>query len=189
MNIRTSVSSKQGKNSGFSLVELMVALLIGLVIALGAGQLFVTSKRTYDQMSELAQRQESLRALVDFISLDSRTAYSVTAASGSVLTLNYMAPSGASGATQTVRTSDPYCSGGGLKTVEYTHASGAVQVGIECVSVSDPPLEPLVNGVEWIDFDHPDFNISVDVKFLPMRGESAESSEYNFVIARRGEIL
>ncbi|HEY9814833.1 MAG TPA: prepilin-type N-terminal cleavage/methylation domain-containing protein, partial [Candidatus Obscuribacterales bacterium] len=110
---------------GFSLVELMVALVIGLIVVLGAGQLFIASKRTYGQMEELATRQHNLRALYDFISLDVRTATSAMVnGTGSELTLYY----------EGVRQSDPSCGGGNLVSVKYSYASPSVMVGIQCGS-------------------------------------------------------
>ena len=63
MMIYEQAFRKKGNiQSGFSLVELMIALVIGLLILLGAGQLFVMSKQSYDQMAALAMRQQSIRA-------------------------------------------------------------------------------------------------------------------------------
>lgn len=45
---------------GFSLVELMVAMAIGTVIILGAGQLFLITFQTFKTVDELSRKQESL---------------------------------------------------------------------------------------------------------------------------------
>lgn len=45
------------RNSGFTLVELMVALVIGLVIMLGAGQLFLVGMQNFRQIERLSDRQ------------------------------------------------------------------------------------------------------------------------------------
>lgn len=45
---------------GFTLVELMVAMAIGTVIILGAGQLFLTTLQTFDKVKELSRKQETV---------------------------------------------------------------------------------------------------------------------------------
>src|SRR5690554_4926824 len=67
-------SAAKESSRGFSLVELMVALVVGLLVTLGAFQLFVTSARNFDQASAVMERQEVLRYLVDAISYDVRSA-------------------------------------------------------------------------------------------------------------------
>ncbi|WP_399498923.1 PilW family protein [Streptomyces sp. P17] len=48
------------RQSGFTLVELMVAMAIGTLITLGAGQLFLTTFQTFKKVDELSRKQESL---------------------------------------------------------------------------------------------------------------------------------
>ncbi|HDZ49467.1 hypothetical protein LCGC14_0265460 [marine sediment metagenome] len=45
---------------GFTLVELMVAMAIGTVIILGAGQLFLTTFQTFQNVDKISRKQESL---------------------------------------------------------------------------------------------------------------------------------
>lgn len=45
---------------GFTLVELMVAMMIGTIIILGAGQLFLTTFQTFQQVDEVSRKQENL---------------------------------------------------------------------------------------------------------------------------------
>lgn len=45
---------------GFTLVEVMVALAIGTMIILGAGQLFLTTFQTFQKVDELSRKQETL---------------------------------------------------------------------------------------------------------------------------------
>lgn len=45
---------------GFTLVELMVAMAIGTIIILGAGQLFLTTFQTFKTVDELSRKQEAL---------------------------------------------------------------------------------------------------------------------------------
>ncbi len=55
---------------GFTLVELMVALVVGLMVMLGVGQLFVQSKRTAAVQEELARLQEGGRYALQLLRQD-----------------------------------------------------------------------------------------------------------------------
>lgn len=46
------------RQAGFTLVELMVAMLIGTVIILGAGNLFLSTFQTFQKVGELSRKQE-----------------------------------------------------------------------------------------------------------------------------------
>lgn len=48
------------RQSGFTLVELMVAMAIGTVVILGAGQLFLTTFQTFKKVDELSRKQETV---------------------------------------------------------------------------------------------------------------------------------
>jgi type IV pilus assembly protein PilW len=60
--------------AGFSLVEMMVALVLGLVLIAGIGQLFLSANRTYMLQDELSRIQENARFAIDLISRDIRMA-------------------------------------------------------------------------------------------------------------------
>jgi len=59
---------------GFSLVELMVALTIGLIILAAVSTLFVNSKQTYTTQDSLARLQENARFAMHFLIKDLRLA-------------------------------------------------------------------------------------------------------------------
>jgi len=61
-------------STGFSLVELMVALTIGLIILAATGMLFVSSKKGYSTQDSLAHLQENGRFAIQFIVKDLRLA-------------------------------------------------------------------------------------------------------------------
>tara|TARA_R110000824_G_scaffold396888_1_gene598998 strand:- start:26411 stop:26896 length:486 start_codon:yes stop_codon:yes gene_type:complete len=48
------------RQGGFTLVELMVAMAIGTVIILGAGQLFLTTFQTFQTVDKVSRKQETL---------------------------------------------------------------------------------------------------------------------------------
>lgn len=65
------------KQKGFTLVELMVAMAIGTVIILGAGQLFLTTFQTFKTVDELSRKQESLIFITEVMVKDIRAAIAI----------------------------------------------------------------------------------------------------------------
>jgi len=59
---------------GFSLVELMIAITLGLVLLLGVTQVFLSSKTVYNSQSTMSRVQETGRLAVDFLARDVRMA-------------------------------------------------------------------------------------------------------------------
>lgn len=72
---------KRGQ-AGLSLVELMIAMVIGLVLMTGVLQIFLGSKRVYTTQDALSRIQENGRLAVDFLSRDTRMAGYAGCASG-----------------------------------------------------------------------------------------------------------
>src|SRR5690554_4159254 len=62
------------RSGGFSLVELMVAMVIGLIIILGAGQLFLTVFQTNRQVLILSEKQAAVNFAFDTLLRDIRRA-------------------------------------------------------------------------------------------------------------------
>ncbi|CAD2256086.1 PilW family protein [Xanthomonas arboricola pv. juglandis] len=60
--------------SGVSLIELMIALVIGLVLMLGILQVFAASKTAYRLSEGLARTQENARFAIDYLQRDVRMA-------------------------------------------------------------------------------------------------------------------
>ena len=68
-NIRPASTAR-----GFTLVELMIALLIGLIISIGVVQIFSATRATYQLDESLARAQENGRFALEFLSQDIRHA-------------------------------------------------------------------------------------------------------------------
>ena len=68
------MSMKRRLQTGLSLIELMIAMVLGLLLMLGVIQIFLSSKQTYTANSALSRIQESGRFAIDFISYDLRNA-------------------------------------------------------------------------------------------------------------------
>lgn len=64
----------QARISGFSLVELMIALVIGLILSIGVVQIFSTNRATYQLDESLARAQENGRFALEFLTQDIRHA-------------------------------------------------------------------------------------------------------------------
>lgn len=62
------------RTSGFSLVELLLALVLGLVVVTGIVQLFVGNSRTYNVLTGQARMQENARFALEFITQAARSA-------------------------------------------------------------------------------------------------------------------
>ena len=66
--------SRPHRNRGFSIVELMVALVITLILLGGIGQIFLSSKKSFTIQNTLGRQQENGRYAIDTISQDVRRA-------------------------------------------------------------------------------------------------------------------
>ena len=83
---------------GFSLVELMVALLIGLIISIGVVQIFGATRATYQLDESLARAQENGRFALEFLHQDIRHAgYAGCRRDTTVAVFNNLASSVAAG--------------------------------------------------------------------------------------------
>lgn len=70
----TLAANKNGQASGFSLVEMMVSITIGLIILAAISTLFVSNKKTYSTQDRLARLQENARFAMHYLARDARMA-------------------------------------------------------------------------------------------------------------------
>lgn len=54
------------KQRGLSLVELMIAMALGLILTLGVIRIFISSKQTYTVVTSQSQAQENARVARHF---------------------------------------------------------------------------------------------------------------------------
>ncbi len=66
--------SKFNKQHGFTLVELMIALVITLILMAGISQVFLSSKKSFTIQDTLARQQENGRYVLDTLGQDLRRA-------------------------------------------------------------------------------------------------------------------
>jgi type IV pilus assembly protein PilW len=69
-----NLDTKYGHCQGFSLVELMVALVITLILLAGIGQIYLSSKKSFTIQDTLGHQQENARYAVETIAQDLRRA-------------------------------------------------------------------------------------------------------------------
>jgi type IV pilus assembly protein PilW len=70
----SSAPVRVGRQAGFTVVELMVAMVISLLLLGGVVTIFTGSKRTYERLERLSRTQESGRFALDAIVRDIRSA-------------------------------------------------------------------------------------------------------------------
>jgi type IV pilus assembly protein PilW len=68
------LNSGTSTQRGLTLIEIMIALVIGSVLIAGAGKIFISSKRNVEAQFNLQQIQENARYTLDLISRDLRRA-------------------------------------------------------------------------------------------------------------------
>lgn len=71
--------------AGFSLIELMVAMLLGLLVVAAAGGVFISNKRVYNSTETLGRIQENTRVGFELMSRDLREAGGNPCSSASVI--------------------------------------------------------------------------------------------------------
>ena len=75
------IVSRQSKQSGLSLIELLVAMIIGLFIMVGISSVYVGNKRSNMTSNELSQLQDNGRAVLQLLTdVIQHTAYTSTSA-------------------------------------------------------------------------------------------------------------
>ncbi|MDO9240573.1 MAG: prepilin-type N-terminal cleavage/methylation domain-containing protein, partial [Methylicorpusculum sp.] len=62
------------KQSGMTLVEIMISLLIGAILLGGVLQIFISTKQTYRMQEGLSRLQENARFAMEFLTFDIRMA-------------------------------------------------------------------------------------------------------------------
>src|SRR5690554_7701360 len=69
-----AVTVQHGKTAGFTLVELMIALVLGLLVIAGVGSVFLANQNAYRTNVALGEAQESARISFEFLARDIRSA-------------------------------------------------------------------------------------------------------------------
>jgi len=163
--------------AGFSLVEMMISMVIGLVLVAGAYRLFIGSTTTYKQQDDLSRLQENVRLATQVLAQDIRLAgYPRFAMNGApfagtpvTATNNPSALPCTTGCSDTIAVSYTN-SAGNLTTVTFSIVGSVLQRN-ETAPVPPMVSGPVVDGVEnmqvlyGMDTDPTDQMQSVDVPY------------------------
>lgn len=90
---QTLRSGSRALQAGFSLIELMIAMLLGLLVVAAAGGVFISNKRIYTATETLGRIQENTRVGFELMSRDLREAGGNPCSSASVI-VNQMSSGG-----------------------------------------------------------------------------------------------
>lgn len=71
---RRMASPRWARSRGFTLIELMIAMLLGLLVIAAAGAIFVSNRQTYVATESLGRVQESARVAFELMARDLREA-------------------------------------------------------------------------------------------------------------------
>lgn len=74
MNVSFKILGPEQRQSGLSLIELMIALALGLILTLGVVQIFLGSSQTYRLSDALGKVQENVRFSLGTLQYDARMA-------------------------------------------------------------------------------------------------------------------
>jgi len=176
---------------GFSLVELMVAMVVSLVVILGAGQLFISLSQTSQRITLLSEKQAAVNFAVETLLRDIRRAEwgsDVVGEDGEKLTLlvsnrGDMSTCGSDGQVEKV-----YSLG---ETPSGESGSYSLQVRRRCVSGSGGggDSEPLVGGfdedgfrISWSNSDR--IGVRVTLRLKPLQ-EGGDPDELTFHAVNR----
>ena len=107
MSNETNLYKLSGRNRGFSLVELMVALVITLILLAGIGQIFLSSKKSFTIQESLGRMQENGRYAMETLAQDVRRA-GFWGGNADITTIKDYTPGGASNGNK-VATDDGTC--------------------------------------------------------------------------------
>lgn len=163
---------------GFSLVELMVAMVVSLAVILGAGQLFISLSQTSQRITLLSEKQAAVNFAVETLLWDIRRAGDIDVYGGE-LTLRVRNRGDMPACGSNDRVDKVYSLG---QTASGEEGSYSIQVRRRCVPVGSSPDEldghgppaPLVGGFVKDGFGVsllPDglAGVEVTLSLLPLR--------------------
>ena len=128
------------KPNGFSLVELMVAMLLSIILLMGVGGAYIAIKRTLNDVHDLENAQEVLRSSSDVLARSIKQAVSVTLIDSSTLLLE-----------QQLSTNQATSCTGSMETASFTERYSLAGDRLQC-SVNDQSAQTVVQGILAISF-------------------------------------
>lgn len=108
----TQVRTHSPRQTGLSLIELMIALVVGLILITGVISIYLSSRKSYGINSAVGQIQENARAALNFIRVNTRMAGYLGCGSSGAQFANQLNPPGSGGTL-------PYDFGNAISGYEY----------------------------------------------------------------------
>lgn len=189
-----------GRQAGVSLVELMVALVVGLVIMLGATQVFIEGRQSLERVEELTWRQGNLNYVINTLMREVRIANVAVApvSSGSKVASSDHLLIEFDEATSGY---DPYCDEDRLVGIEYFKPSDSdsFTMQVKCSGTAGYDLYPgggveVIEGVTSLAFRGDVSSggspyIEVAIRFTRLPDEGATSAAIAFMVANRKKAI
>ncbi|WP_148255225.1 PilW family protein [Aidingimonas lacisalsi] len=197
MNIGTVMT--RDAQYGASLVELMVAMVIGLLITHGATRLFMDGSQVLASAGQLAERQNTLNMLFELVSRDVRAATGrVTPVQEGVPTMNSDHLLIEFHGTDMAK--DPYCSSDRLEGLEYYQEtrSSDVMLRVRCRNdedrVYDRASQPIVSNLMDLHFEKKkelEEVVAIEISASTMRGTSShgDHGRVSFLVVNRKSVI
>jgi type IV pilus assembly protein PilW len=124
--MQPNATASMHRQGGMSIIELMIAMVVGLILMAGVLSVFVSSRQSYGVNSAIAQVQENGRFALSFITKATRMAGFMGCGGGSAVTNNLKSPA---------NTSLPYDFTTGITGFEY---SGTAPTNTYNISAETP---------------------------------------------------
>lgn len=156
--IKRRRSGVRCRNKGFTLVELLIALLLGALVIGGVATVFVSSQQTYLRLTEYNNAQEAFRYASHAITRVTRGADGVAPSGDNSLVLRLRPPGEGGGTNQN-------CLGLPVTVPEFNRFCISPDGDLVC-EVSDNPIPPgsacpalpvLLQGVDILNFSYATF--------------------------------
>lgn len=169
------------RSRGFSLIELMVAMVVSLVVILGAGQLFISLSQTSERIALLSEKQAAVNFAVETLLRDIRRAEwgsDVVGEDGEKLTLRVRNRGDMSVCGSNDQVDKVYSLG---ETASGESGSYSLRVQRRCVPEGGPPdsygaAEPLIGGfdeggfsVSWLEVAGVRIGVEVTLNLQPLQ--------------------
>lgn len=145
--------------SGFGLVEVMVAMVLGLLVVLGITQIFVSSKQTYETQDASARLQEDARYVLSRITQELRMAgmfgcLSLNSGSVSGKPTEFDEPIAWDDGTLSIITADATTGSSAPDAADWTLTTDCRSAGVIHVGPADPATGEMAFPIRQVEYQY-----------------------------------